>query len=133
MRSYRRPRGRRGGGQLSGHRLPPYCAVHGFSLVIPIREASRAKDLALFVGLLLAQIADITTTNLGLHQGTGWEANPLMALAQAHLGTHWWVPKLVLVALAGIAVLSTRVRRSRVTLIVAASWVPPGLNLLEIL
>jgi hypothetical protein len=56
-----------------------------------------------------------------------------MALAQAHLGTPWWVPKLVLVAVAGIAVLSTRVRRSRVTLIVAASWVPPGLNILEIL
>src|SRR5438067_13763307 len=35
--------------------------------------------------LLLAQIADITTTNLGLHRGVGWEANPLMALAQAHL------------------------------------------------
>ena len=66
-------------------------------------------------------------------QGAGWEANPLMALAQAHLGTPWWVPKLVLVALAGIAVLSTRVRRSRVTLIVAVSWVPPGLNILEIL
>src|SRR5438067_3292670 len=62
--------------------------------------------------LLLAQIADITTTNLGLHRGVGWEANPLMALAQAHLGTPWWVPKLVLVTLAGIAVLSTRVRRS---------------------
>src|SRR5690349_4910051 len=58
-------------------------------------------------------------------QGAGWEANPLMALAQAHLGTPWWVPKLMLVALAGIAALSTRVRRSRVTLIVAASWVRP--------
>ena len=101
--------------------------------MIPVREAFGANDLALFVGLLLAQIADITTTNLGLHRGAGWEANPLMALAQAHLGTPWWVPKLVLVTLAGIAVLSTRVRRSRVTLIVAASWVPPGLNILEIL
>ena len=101
--------------------------------MIPISEASRAKDLALFVGLLLAQIADIATTNLGLHRGAGWEANPLMALAQAHLGTPWWVPKLVLVALAGIAVLSTRMRRVRVALIVVASWVPPGLNILEIL
>jgi len=101
--------------------------------VIPTGEAFGAKDLALFVGLILAQIADITTTNLGLHRGVGWEANPLMALAQAHLGTPWWVPKLVLVALAGIAVLSTRVRRSRVTLIVAASWVPPSLDILEIL
>ena len=133
MRPSRRPRGRRSGGQLSNYRLSPFRAFDGLSLVIFTREAFRGKDLALFAGLLLAQIADIATTNLGLNQGAGWEANPLMALAQAHLGTPWWLPKLVLVALAGIAVLSTRVRRVRVALIVAASWVPPGLNILEIL
>ena len=56
-------------------------------------------DLALFVSLLIGQIADIVTTNLALHRGTGWEANVVMALAQANLGTSRWVPTFVLVTL----------------------------------
>ena len=92
-----------------------------------------SRDLALFASLLVGQIADIVTTNLGLHHGIGWEANPLIAFAQAHLGAPWWVPKFVLVALVGTAVLGTRVRRLPVALVVAGSWVPPGINLLQLL
>ena len=98
-----------------------------------IASEGRLRDLALFVALLLGQIADVATTNLGLDLGIGWEANPFMALAQAHLGTPWWVPKLLLVALAGIAVLLTRVRRFRVGLVIAASWIAPCLNFLQLI
>ena len=90
-----------------------------------------ALDLALLVGLLLGQIADIVTTDLALHRG-GWEVNPLMALAQAYLGTPWWLPKFALMALAGLVVLSTRVQRFPVAMIVGTSWIPAALNLLQL-
>lgn len=41
------------------------------------------------------QIVDILTTNRVLARG-GSEGNPLQELAQSHLGSMWWVPKLVL-------------------------------------
>jgi len=47
---------------------------------------------------LLAQLADILTTNAALARGA-WEGNPMMAAAQAALGVSWFVPKLALVAL----------------------------------
>ena len=56
--------------------------------------------LILFVEL---QIADIVTTNHVLAIPGIWEANPLMALSQAKLGTLWWLPKLVVVAYLCIA------------------------------
>jgi hypothetical protein len=90
-----------------------------------------ALDLALLAGLLLGQIADIVTTNLALHRG-GWEINPLMALAQTYLGTPWWLPKFVLMALAGLIVLSTRVLHFPVAIIVGTSWIPAVLNLLQL-
>jgi len=46
--------------------------------------------VALFVGL---QIADVITTNHALTIPGIWEANPLMAWAQAELGAAWWLPK----------------------------------------
>ena len=46
--------------------------------------------LVLFTAL---QLADIVTTNLCLGLPGNWEANPLMALAQADLGALWWLPK----------------------------------------
>ncbi|MBV9203177.1 MAG: hypothetical protein JO320_12415 [Alphaproteobacteria bacterium] len=62
--------------------------------------------LALFVGL---QIADILTTNHALTIPGIWEANPLMAWAQAKLGAVWWVPKLAVVAY--LCVAATFMRR----------------------
>ena len=46
------------------------------------------------IGLFAAlQLADIVTTNIGLAVPGNWEANPLMAFSQAHLGALWWLPK----------------------------------------
>ncbi len=57
--------------------------------------------LILFVGL---QIADVVTTNYALRVPGIWEANPLMALAQAKLGAIWWLPKLAVAGyLCGVA------------------------------
>ena len=46
--------------------------------------------LTLFAGL---QLGDIVTTNIGLGLPGHWEGNPLMAMAQTHLGALWWVRK----------------------------------------
>lgn len=46
--------------------------------------------LTLFAGL---QLADVVSTNCALALPGNWEANPLMALSQTHLGVLWWVPK----------------------------------------
>jgi Domain of unknown function (DUF5658) len=62
--------------------------------------------LALFVAL---QIADIVTTNHALTIPGIWEANPLMAWAQAELGAAWWLPKLAVVAY--LCVAATCLRR----------------------
>jgi hypothetical protein len=43
----------------------------------------------------ILQVVDILTTDRVLARG-GSEGNPLQVLAQAHLGSMWWVPKLVL-------------------------------------
>jgi hypothetical protein len=43
----------------------------------------------------ILQIFDILTTDRVLARG-GSEGNPIQELAQAHLGSMWWVPKLVL-------------------------------------
>jgi hypothetical protein len=61
----------------------------------PERRAHRLL-LLLFVEL---QLADIVSTNSALAIPGLWEANPLMALAQAKLGGVWWLPKAVPVAL----------------------------------
>ena len=62
--------------------------------------------LLLFAAL---QLADVVTTNHGLSAAEVVEGNPVMALAMAHLGPVWWLPKVVIVAFAMIAV--RRIRR----------------------
>jgi Domain of unknown function (DUF5658) len=63
------------------------------SIALSLRGCRR-RLLILFIGL---QIADVITTNYALSIPGIWEANPLMALAQAKLGAIWWLPKLVVV------------------------------------
>ena len=72
------------------------------------KQLSRAYwlTLALFVGL---QIADVVTTNHALTIPGIWEANPLMAWAQAELGAAWWLPKLAVVGY--LCVAATCMRR----------------------
>jgi Domain of unknown function (DUF5658) len=69
--------------------------------------ASRACWLlpVLFIGL---QVADVVSTNYALAIPGIWEANPLMALAQAKLGAIWWLPKL---AVAGLVCAATPMLR----------------------
>src|ERR1044071_1426919 len=63
--------------------------------------------IALFVSL---QLADIVTTNIGLTLPGNWEANPLMAIAQTHLGVFWWIPKAAVVFFVCFAAPFTRRR-----------------------
>ena len=66
----------------------------GRGVALSIR-ASRLLLLILLIGL---QIADVVTTDYALRVPGIWEANPLMALAQAKLGAVWWLPKLAVTA-----------------------------------
>ena len=52
----------------------------------------RIAWLVLF-GIL--QVVDVLATQRVLARG-GWEGNPLQELAQTHLGSMWWAPKLML-------------------------------------
>ena len=56
--------------------------------------------LLLFVEL---QLADILSTNAAPAAPGVSEANPLMALSQAELGSAWWLPKAAAVVLCSIA------------------------------
>jgi Domain of unknown function (DUF5658) len=76
---------RRLGDTASPRRWQRYCAIRANRLL-----------LMLFVEL---QFADIISTNSALAVPGVWEANPLMALAQAKLGAAWWLPKATAVAL----------------------------------
>ena len=59
---------------------------------------TRANRLLLMLFVEL-QFADILSTNSALAMPGVWEANPLMALAQAKLGAAWWLPKAAAVVL----------------------------------
>src|SRR5215469_742990 len=59
---------------------------------------TRANRLLLMMFVEL-QFADILSTNSALAVPGVWEANPLMALAQAKLGAAWWLPKAAAMAL----------------------------------
>jgi Domain of unknown function (DUF5658) len=64
--------------------------------------------LLILLGIL--QVADIVTTNYALATRGVWEANPLVASWQAHLGAAWWLPKLAIVGLVCFATPLTRRR-----------------------
>jgi hypothetical protein len=75
----------------------------GPSLVVPEPQSEpgggvalsiRTSRLLLLILLIGLQIADVVTTDYALSVPGIWEANPLMALAQAKLGAIWWLPKL---------------------------------------
>ena len=117
-----------GGLALAGnqnHRFSPWLKRR--------RGAPTALDFVLFLGLVFAQVADIVTTNIGLERGVIWEANPLMAAAQAYLGAPWWLPKLMIGAGIAIVLLWRRVPRFWVAFALAATWIAPAINLHHIL
>jgi len=81
--------------------------------------------LILFVDL---QVADVVSTNYALALPGVWEANPLMALSQAQLGTAWWLPKLAVIGLVALTAPWSR-RRWPMIFIVAVSGGAVLLNL----
>jgi len=62
----------------------------------------------LFIVFAGLQVADIVTTDRALAVPGNWEANPLMAFAQAHLGEAWWLPKLAILGFVFVAAPLTR-------------------------
>lgn len=51
----------------------------------------------LIITFILLNVADILITNHGLNKGSV-ERNKLMAYFMHHLGTFWWVPKMLMTA-----------------------------------
>jgi Domain of unknown function (DUF5658) len=70
----------------------------------------RADWLLLLTLFAALQLADIVTTNCAIGLPGNSEANPLMGLSQAHLGTLWWVPKALVAFLVCLAAPLTRRR-----------------------
>jgi hypothetical protein len=89
-------------------------------------------DGGFFFALCGGQIADVITTNVGLHRGIV-ELNSLISLTQTYLGSPWWLPKCALVILSGTAVLVSEVPRLLIALVIVGTWVPPMLNMLELI
>ena len=79
---------------------------------------TRANRLLLMLFVEL-QFADILSTNSALAMPGVWEANPLMALAQARLGAAWWLPK---AAAAALITISAPLLRRSWPLIVAVAY-----------
>jgi hypothetical protein len=73
-----------------------------------MRDEQRLTSRAYWVLIMFVtlQIADIASTNYALAIPGVWEANPLMAFAQAELGTVWWLPKLAAAGVVSAAALA---------------------------
>jgi Domain of unknown function (DUF5658) len=76
---------------------------------VPRPRFNRLRATKFMASLVaLAQIADVLTTNHVLAARAGaYEANPVTSLLMLHLGTLWWVPKVLIAAviLLGVAAL----------------------------
>lgn len=84
------------------------------------RHCWRANICVLLLILFAAlQVADVITTNFALAVPGVWEANPLMALMQARLGSAWWLPKLAVV---GFVCFATPLLRRRWPMILVVSY-----------
>src|SRR5438477_9573926 len=92
------------------------------------RWPGRRTDWLLLMLFVDLQLADILSTNYALALPGVWEANPLMALSQARLGTAWWLPKLAAIGLVSLTAPWSR-RRWPMLLIVAVSAGAVLLNL----
>ncbi len=91
----------------------------------------RTDWLVLFMLFGGLQLADIVTTNSALALPGNWEANPLMALSQVHLGAVWWVPKAAAALLICLLAPLTRRRWPMVFAVAYFSLIVSG-NLLEL-
>jgi hypothetical protein len=92
------------------------------------RWPGRRTDWLLLILFVDLQLADVVSTNHALALPGVWEANPLMAISQAKLGTAWWLPKLAAIGLVSLTAPWSR-RRWPMIMIVAVSAGAVLLNL----
>ena len=96
---------------------------------LPAAVMLRLEHVGVSLVLVAAQIADALSTRAVFAALPGAsEANPLIAAAQAHLGSAWWLPK-VGVALMLMLLLRYRPQRRMVLVISLVSTVPSLVNL----
>jgi len=93
------------------------------------RLTSRAYWMLLIMFVTL-QIADIASTNYALAVPGVWEANPLMAFAQAELGVVWWLPKLAAAGVVSAAAFALK-RRWPMVFAVSVSGLAVVANLIQ--
>jgi Domain of unknown function (DUF5658) len=121
-----RKRGREGKG---GHPGRPGAAATG----LPRRRKPHGRVFWLLLSLFAAlQVADVATTNLVLTIPGAREANPIMAAAQSHLGSLWWLPKAAIVAWFALVATQSR-RRWPMVCAVSLCAVVVALNLANLL
>ncbi len=106
-----------------------YATLSGGEYVGARVSLATAKTVGATWGGL--QLADVVTTNSALALPGNWEANPLMALSQVHLGAVWWVPKAAAALLICLLAPLTRRRWPMVFAVAYFSLIVSG-NLLEL-
>src|SRR5437899_8626232 len=92
------------------------------------RSPGRRTNWLLLILFVDLQLADVVSTNYALALPGVWEANPLMAVSQAKLGTAWWLPKLAAIGLVALTAPWSR-RRWPMIFVVAVSGGAVLLNL----
>jgi len=92
------------------------------------RWPGRRTDWLLLILFVDLQLADVVSTNYALALPGVWEANPLMAISQARLGTAWWLPKLAAIGLVSLTAPWSR-RRWPMIMVVVVSGGAVLLNL----
>jgi len=93
------------------------------------RPTSRVYWMLLIMFVTL-QIADIASTNYALGIPGVWEANPLMAFAQAELGAVWWLPKLAAAGVVSAAAFALK-RRWPMVFAISVSGLAVVANLIQ--
>jgi hypothetical protein len=71
----------------------------------------------MIIALAVLETCDVLTTN-HVVMGGGFEANPLVAYQMALLGPFWWLPKVWLVLLIGLALPRAKTQRARSAFII---------------
>jgi len=91
----------------SFHRsLDPLRSGIGAKIIRRRRVLSRVHWI-LWVVFIVLQVADVVSTNYALTIPGNREVNPIMHLSQTHLGAAWWLPKVVAIGFAAVAVPQT--------------------------
>jgi len=84
------------------------------------RWPGRRTDWLLLILFVDLQLADVVSTNYALALPGVWEANPLIAMSQATLGTAWWLPKLAAIGLVSLTAPWSRWRWPMIMIVVVS-------------